>query len=108
MMVWAFLGGKHQIQLPFLWTWPIIEKIILFMTRKKVCVQRKLRSESSLCAQCVTKGPRFLRAVKEDSDQTKLMPRLFYVLHVVDFPMLWRIYVQSASVIESEDTFHDQ
>ena len=36
-------------------------------------------SESSLCAQWVAKGPRFLHADSEDSDQTGRMPRLVWV-----------------------------
>ena len=34
------------------------------------------KSESLLCAQWVAKGPRFLHADSEDSDQTGRMPRL--------------------------------
>ena len=36
-------------------------------------------SESSLCVQWVAKGPRFLHADSEDSDQTGRMPRLIWV-----------------------------
>ena len=36
-------------------------------------------SESSLCAQWVTKNPSFLHADSEDSDQTGRMPRLIWV-----------------------------
>ena len=36
-------------------------------------------SESSLCAQWVAKGPRYLHADSEDSDQTGRMPRLIWV-----------------------------
>ena len=36
-------------------------------------------SESSLCAQWVAKDPRFLRADREDADQTWRMPRLIWV-----------------------------
>ena len=36
-------------------------------------------SESSLCAQWVAKGPSFLHANSEDSDQTGRMPRLIWV-----------------------------
>ena len=36
-------------------------------------------SESSLCAQWVAKGPRFLHADSEDSDQTGRMHRLIWV-----------------------------
>ena len=36
-------------------------------------------SESSLCAQWVAKGPSFLHADNEDSDQTGRMPRLNWV-----------------------------
>ena len=36
-------------------------------------------SESSLCAQWVAKGPGFLQADSEDSDQTGRMPRLTWV-----------------------------
>ena len=48
-------------------------------TNKRVCAQRRLRSawasrpvlsESSLCAWWVAKGPKFLHADSEDSDQT--------------------------------------
>ena len=49
-----------------------------------LCAQRRLRSawasaqsdQSSLCAQWVAKGPSFLHADSEDSDQTGRMPRL--------------------------------
>ena len=37
---------------------------------------RPVRSEASLCAQCVAKDPSFLQADSEDSDQTGWMPRL--------------------------------
>ena len=37
-------------------------------------------SESSLCAPWVAKGPMFLQAFSEDSDQTKWMPRLICVI----------------------------
>ena len=40
---------------------------------------RPVWSESSLCAQWVAKGPRFLHADSEDSDQTGRMPRLIWV-----------------------------
>ena len=40
---------------------------------------RPVWSESSLCAQWVAKGPSFLRADSEDSDQTGRMPRLIWV-----------------------------
>ena len=40
---------------------------------------RPVWSESSLCAQWVAKGPRFLHADSEDSDQTGQMPRLIWV-----------------------------
>ena len=51
---------------------------------KCVCAQQRLRSawasaqsdQSSLCAQWVAKGPRFLHADSEDSDQTGWIPRL--------------------------------
>ena len=46
---------------------------------KWVCAQRRLRSESLLCTQWVAKGPRFLHADSEDSDQTGRMPRLIWV-----------------------------
>ena len=54
---------------------------------KWVCAQRRLRSawasaqfdQSSLCAQWVAEGPRFLHADSEDSDQTGWMPRLIWV-----------------------------
>ena len=38
---------------------------------------RPVRSESSLCAQSVTKDPSFLYADSEDSDQTGRMPRRY-------------------------------
>ena len=37
---------------------------------------RPVRSKSSLCAQWVAKGPSFVHADSEDSDQTGRMPRL--------------------------------
>ena len=37
---------------------------------------RPVRSESSLCAQCVAKDPSFLHADSDDSDETGRMPRL--------------------------------
>ena len=40
---------------------------------------RPVWSESSLCAQWVAKGPRFLHADSKDSDQTGWMPRLIWV-----------------------------
>ena len=40
---------------------------------------RPVWSESSLCAQKVTKDPSFLHADSEDSDQTGRMPRLIWV-----------------------------
>ena len=42
-----------------------------------MCAQRRLRWESSLCAQWVAKDPWFLHADSEDSDQTG-MPRLIW------------------------------
>ena len=73
---------------------------------KWLCAQRRLRSalasaqsdqslsEYSLCAQWVAKGPRFLHADSEDSDQTGRMPRLIWVFtwrtcHFVGF-IMWR------------------
>ena len=52
-----------------------------------LCTQRRLTSawasaqsdQSSLCAQWVAKGPSFLHADSEDSDQTGWMPRLIWV-----------------------------
>ena len=40
---------------------------------------RPVWSESSLCTQWVAKGPRFLHADSEDSDQTGRMSRLIWV-----------------------------
>ena len=40
---------------------------------------RPVRSESSLCARWVAKGPSFHHADSEDSDQSGLMPRLIWV-----------------------------
>ena len=53
---------------------------------------RPVWSESSLCAQRVTKDPRFLHADREDADQTAQMPRLVWVFagrtcHFVGFVM---------------------
>ena len=64
-----------------------------------LCAQRRLQfslgirpvwSESSLCPQWVAKGPSFLHADSEDSDQTGRMPRLIWVFagrtcHFVSF-----------------------
>ena len=52
-------------------------------------------SESSLCTQWVAKDPGFLHADSEDSDQTRWMPRLIWVLsghtcHFVGF-VTWRL-----------------
>ena len=44
-----------------------------------MCAQRRLRSESSLCAQWVAESPRFLHADSEDPDLTGRMPRLIWV-----------------------------
>ena len=65
-----------------------------------ICTQRRLRSawisaksdQSSLCAHCVAKGPSYLHANSEDSDQTGQMPRLIWVFagctcHFVGFVM---------------------
>ena len=57
---------------------------------------RPVWSESSLCAQWVAKGPMFLHADSEDSDQTGRMPRLIWVFagrtrHFVGFVMRWLI-----------------
>ena len=40
-----------------------------------------VRSESSLCAQWVTKDQSFIHAVSKDSDKTKLMSRLIQCSH---------------------------
>ena len=53
---------------------------------------RPVWSESSLCAQCVAKDPRFLHADSEDSDQSGLMARMIWVFaghtcHFVGFVM---------------------
>ena len=53
---------------------------------------RLVWSESSLCAQWVAKGPMFLQADSEDSDQTGRMPRLIWVFagrtcHFIGFVM---------------------
>ena len=44
-----------------------------------MCVQRIIRSESSLCAQWIAKDTRFLHADSEEADQTGRMPRLIWV-----------------------------
>ena len=49
---------------------------------------RPVWSESSLCAQWVAKGPRFLHADSEDSDQTRRMPRLIWVFAGRTFTVL--------------------
>ena len=53
---------------------------------------RPVWSESSLCTQWVAKGPSFLHADSEDTDQTGRMPRLIWVFagrtcHFVGFVM---------------------
>ena len=55
---------------------------------------RPVCSESSLCAQWVAKGPSFLYADSEDSDQTGRMLRLIWIFagrtcHFVGFVMRW-------------------
>ena len=51
---------------------------------------RPVWSESSLCAQWIAKGPIFLHADSEDSDQTGRMPRLIWVfaMHTVTLLIL--------------------
>ena len=54
-------------------------------------------SESSPCALRIAKGPMFLHADSEDSDQTGRMPRLIWTIdgrtgHFVDFVMLRLIW----------------
>ena len=49
---------------------------------KRLCAQRRLRSESSLCAQWVAKDPSFLHADREDA-QADLS------LHQVHMPFCW-------------------
>ena len=58
---------------------------------------RPVWSESSLCAQWVVKGPMFLFAVSEASDQNGPMPRLIWVFagctgHLIGFVMQRLIY----------------
>ena len=47
-------------------------------TRISLCI-RPVWSESSMCAQWVAKGPLFLHADSEDSDQIGRMPKLIWV-----------------------------
>ena len=70
-------GTEISFQLPSLWR---LFSSYVDMSRlrtkptKWLCAQRKFRSESSLCAQWVAKGPSFLHADSEYSDQTGRMP----------------------------------
>ena len=53
---------------------------------------RPVWSESSLCDQCVAKGPSFLHVDSEDSDQTGRMPRLIWVFvgaHTILLVLSW-------------------
>ena len=55
-------------------------KLSVRPAKKKISLGiRPVWSESSLCAKWVDKGPRFLHADSEDSDQTGRMPRLIWV-----------------------------
>ena len=72
-------------------------------TNKMMCTQRTLRSawasaqsdQSILCTQKVVKGPMFIHADSEDSDQTGRIPRLICLrwaprtCHLVGFVMQW-------------------
>ena len=65
---------------------------------------RPVWSESSLCTQCVAKGPSFLHADSEDSDQTGRMPRLIWVFagrrcHFVGFVVMWLIYYHCNAIL---------
>ena len=51
---------------------------------------RPVWSESSLCAQWVSKDPSFLKADSEDSDQTGRMPRLIFAGRTVTLLVLSR------------------
>ena len=74
-------------------------------TNKMMCAQQRLRSawtsiqsdQSSLCSQWAAKGPRFLYADSEDSDQTGWMPTLIWVFagHTDDFAfvVIWFLYI---------------
>ena len=60
-------------------------------------------SESSLCTQWVAKGPSFLHANREGSDQTGRMPRLTWVFagrtcHFVGFVTRRLIYIPSSLI----------
>ena len=70
-----------------------------------MCAQQRLRSawasiqsdHCSLCAQQIVKGPMFLHADSEESEQTGLMPRMIRVFngragHFVGFVMRWLKY----------------
>ena len=52
-------------------------------------------SESSLCTQWVAKGPRFLHADSDDSDQTGGMPRLIWVFAGCTLTLLKKAWVLS-------------
>ena len=65
---------------------------------------RPVWSDSSLCAQWVAKGPVFLHADSEDSDQTGRMPRLIWVfagrtatLFVLSWGGSFILFITSAS-----------
>ena len=66
---------------------------LMIKPTKWLCAQRRLRSESSLCAQWVAKDTSFLYADSEASAQTGRMPRLIWVFagrtcHFVGFVLL--------------------
>ena len=61
-------------------------------------------SESSMCVQWVAKGPSFLHADSEDSDQSGRLPRLIWVFagrtsHFVGFVMMQLTYFNTLSRI---------
>ena len=63
---------------------------------------RQVWSESLLCAQWVAKDPRFINVDSVDSDQTRWMPRLIWILtgrtcHFVGYVMWWLMWLYCLS-----------
>ena len=96
--------GSPFIRLPYVtvvWLYFIMSHLMTKPTKWSVCPAktqitslsiRPVWSESSLCAQWVAKGPSFLHADSEYSDQTGWMPRLIWAFaghtcHFVSFAM---------------------
>ena len=64
---------------------------------------RPVWSESLLCAQWVAKGPSFLHADSEDSNQTGRMPRLIWVF--TGRTLTWLVFSRGGSFIFIEILF---